>query len=199
MPVEIFMVPMIGTGTRADPFRPKYSNDPAVSSSGAIRSSKADECIAMFNATQLYLDSVAAQTDTLRVATGANIDSTLTLAQANAAKTFLENRNIPGEFANQGDTRRQVIRGVVGMFLFCQRMEGKFGVGFKKRAIDAGITFSTQFVDFPQAVKDEFLAVRDDHGWDNMGLTNASTLRQILIRVAQQFEKTPIVIAGYTI
>lgn len=199
MPVEIFMVPMIGTGTRADPFRAKYSDDSAVTNSGAIRSSRTSECLAMFDATQTYLNSIAAESDSLRVATEANIDNALTTNQANAAKAFVEARGIPGDFANQGDTRREVIRAIVGMFLFCQRMEGTFGAGFKQRAIALGITFDTQWNAFPQALQDEFIAVRDDFGWGNLGLTNTSTLRQIMLAISEQFELEPIVIAGFQI
>ena len=199
MPREIFMVPMEGTGTHSDPFRAKYSVDPAVTMSGSIRSSRQGECMAMFDATQTYLDFIAAQSDTMRLATEANIDNTLTTNQANAAKTFVEDRGIPGDFINQGDTRREAIRAVVGLFLFCQRAEGILGVGFKQRAVELGVTFSTQFNDMPQEIKDLFTTVRDDFGWDNLGLTGSSTLRQIMLAISEKFETEPIFIAGWEI
>lgn len=199
MPREIFMVPMEGTGTRSDPFRGKYTLDAQVISQGTVRSARTSEALVMIEAPQTYLDFVAAQADSMRLATEANIDNTLTANQANAAKTFVQARGIPGDFVNQGDTRRQVLRAIVGLFLFCQRMEGRFGAGFKQRAIELGITFDTIWNDFPRALKDEFIAIRDSFGWDNLGLTGTSTLRQIMLAVSQKFETTPMFIGGWQI
>lgn len=196
MPREIFLVPMELQGNT---YRGKYTNDPAVVASGTIRYSLVDSAVVMIDSTQTYLDSVDAQADATRLATEANIDNTLTNGQVTAAKTLFENNGIPAGFINIGDTRREVIRAVCGLFLFSQRMEGRFGTGFWQRAQELGITLATQFVDFPQAVKDEFIAVRDDHGWGNLGLTNQSTLRQILTAVSQQFESEPITIGGFDI
>jgi len=153
----------------------------------------------LIQAPQVYLNSVGQQADAIRLATPQNIDNQLSAGQASAAKTIFELHGIPGEFINAGDTPRDVIRGVVGMFLFSQRMETKFGRGFKQKAQQYGINFNTQYVEFPQALKNEFIAVRDDHGWSNLGLTNQSTLRQILKAVSQQFEQTPIFISGFEI
>lgn len=196
MPREIFLVPMVGTGTRSDPYRGKYTRDPAVTTQGALRAGRQDVAVAMIEASQTYLNSVAAQADALRLATESNLDNALTAGQANTAKTRFESVGIPGQFINAGDTRREAIRGVVGMFLFSQRMEGKFGSGFWKRGQALGITLDTAYADFPQALKDEFITVRDEFGWGNLGLTNASTLRQIMQAVSLQFEATPIVIGG---
>lgn len=199
MPRELFLVPMEGQGTRTNPYRGKYTRDPVVTLSGALRAGRQDMAIALIEAPQSYLNGVAGQADALRLATEANLDGTLTTNQANAAKARFEEVGIPGQFINAGDTRRQAIRGVVGMFLFSQRMEGRFGEGFWQRAKARGITLDSQWSDFPQALKDEFLAIRDEHGWDNLGLTNQSTLRQIMQAVSQQFEATPIEIAGVAI
>lgn len=196
---EIFLVPMVGTGTKTDPFRAKYSDDPAVTTSGSIRSAREGECIAMFDATQTYLDSIAAQSDSMRLATEANIDNALTANQANAAKTFVEARGIPGDFVNQGDTRREAIRAICGLFLFCQRAEGLLGVGFKQRAIQLGVTLATQWNSMPQELRDVFISVRDDHGWNNLGLTGSSSLRQIMLAVSEQFENTPLFIGGFEV
>ncbi len=203
MAVELFIVPMVvpATPSFADPIRPKYVKDPAVNRWGSIRYSTADDAIVLIDATQVYLDSVAGESDAFRIATEANIDNTLNAAQVTAARTFFEVRDVPGEFVNIGDTRREVIRGVVGMFLFSQRLEGAFGVGFREKFTSRGMTLDSTWQDFPQVLKDEFLLIRDDHGWTNteLGVTNASTLRQILKAVSDQFENTPIVISQFEI
>jgi len=198
MAVEVFLVPMVGDGTRADPFRGKYTDDAQVTSAGCIRYSREDDAICMMEAPQAYLDTVAGQADATRLATESNLDAALTLAQANAAKTIFEAAFIPGQFINEGDTRREAIRGVVGMFLFSQRLEGRFGEGWKAKAQARGINLNSTWQDFPQALKDEFIAIRDDEGWTNaeLGVTNASTLREILQAVSSQYEQTPIFIGG---
>lgn len=198
--IELFLAPMIGTGTLPDPYRAKWQFDPdglgRVTKAGSIRSARGGVGVLLLDATAEYLTLVRADSAMTSLATPSNIDNALNNGQANAAKTIFEGVGIPGEFINQGDTRREVIRAVVGLFLFSQRLEGRFGTGFWEKAQQRGVTFDTQYADFPQALKDEFVAVRDEHGWDNLGLTNQSTLRQIMKRVSEQFELTPIFIAG---
>jgi len=201
MPKEVFLVPMIGSGTREDRYRGKYTDDPQVETSGCIRYSRADEAICMMDAPQTYLDSVAGQSDATRLATESNLDSVLTAGQADTAKTVFESAFIPGQFINAGDTRREAIRGVVGMFLFAQRLEGRFGEGWKSKAQSRGINLDSTWQTFPTVLQDEFIEIRDDHGWTNaeLGVTGTSTLREILQAVSQQFEQTPIFIANFEV
>lgn len=199
MAIELFLVPMEGSGTHADPYRAKYTRHESINYAGSIRYSKTDSAIALINAPQAYLNAVREQPDALSLATPQNINEVLTAGIANAAKTLFEGMGIPAGFINAGDTRREVIRGVIGMFLFSQRMEGRFGAGFRKLAADRGVNLNTPWSDFPQALRNEFIAIRDEHGWDNLGLTNQSTLRQILLAVAERYEDTPMFIAGVEI
>ncbi len=201
MPVEFFLVPMVGAGTRADPFRGKYTDTPGVVRHGCIRYSQLDDAICLIEAPQPTLDTIAGNADATRLATESNLDSTLNTAQANAAKTIFEDAFIPGEFINAGDTRREVLRGVVGMFLFSQRLEGTFGTGWRQRAQAAGVTLNSAWQDFPAQLRAEFIAIRDDQGWTNadLGVTNQSTMREILQAVSQQYEQTPIFIASYQV
>lgn len=201
MAVELFLLPMIGTGTRADPRRPKYVRDPAVVRRGSIRYSRISHAIAMIDASQAYLNSIAQQPDATRLATAANIDQVINASQANAAKAVFEDAFIPGQFINAGDTRRQVIRGLIGMFFFSQRMERRFGEGWKEKAQARGMALDSTWQEFPQALKNELIDVRDDHGWTNteLGVTNTSTLREILQAISQQFENTPMFIGGLEI
>jgi len=201
MTIELFLVPMVGVGTEADPIRGKYTEAPEVISSGTLRYSRIDHAVAMINATQVYLDIAAADPDVTRIATASNIDDVLTIAQANNIKAILEGLFIPNQFVNGGDTRRQVIRGIIGMFLFSQRMEGRFGEGWKAKAQARGVTLDSTWQSFPQALKDEFIDVRDSFGWTTQGLgvTNTSTLRQILKSISDQFEQTPFFICNVSI
>jgi hypothetical protein len=200
MPKELFIMPMIGSGTREwgidDSYRGKYTRDAAVTQQGCIRYSRLDDAICMLDATQVYLDATAAQTDVTRLATAATIDNVLTTEQAASAKTVFEDAFIPGEMINAGDTRREAIRAVVGMFLFSQRMEGTFGEGWKAKAQSRGMTLDSTWADFPQVLKDEFIVIHDSFGWSLSELSNASTMREILVVVSNEFKDTPFFIAG---
>lgn len=198
MAIELFLVPMEGSGTTTDPWRGKYVDDPQVGASGCIRYSRQDHAICMIDAPQAYLNSVAAQSDATRLATASNIDQVLTSQQANTAKTVFDDAFIPGQFINAGDTRREVIRGVVGMFLFSQRMEGALGEGWKAKAQARGVTLDSTWNTFPQVLKNEFIAIRDSFGWTmaDLGVDTSSTLREILQAISQQFEATPIFVGG---
>ena len=199
MAIELFLGPMEGSGTITDPYRAKYTRDASIVASGSIRYSHSSVGLVLINALQAYLDSVRGQSDVTSLATPANIDQTLTNGMVNAAKTLFEANGIPAGFVNIGDTRREVVRALAGLFLFSQRLEGRFGSGFWQLAQSRGIGLDSIWNGFPQALKDEFIAVRDEHGWDNLGLTGLSTLREILTAVSNQFEGTPIVIAGVSI
>lgn len=202
MSIAVFLSPMIGTGTRADPFRAKYQRgDASIVRAGSIRFSRIDQALLLMDAAQSYLDTINADTGCIQLATPANIDNAITGPQRNAIETFLENNGIPGGWVATGNPRRQVLRGIAGMFLFAQRMEGRFGVGLKAKMVERGITLETQWKDFPQVLKDEFNEVRDDHKWSaaTLGLSNTSTMREILLACGGQFQSVPITLAGLVI
>lgn len=200
MAIELFLVPMVGAGTKDDPYRAKYTRDPQVIRSGAVRYSRTESAVALIEAPATYLTEVRGQSDVVSLATPSNIDNALTANQANAAKDLFEDRGIPAGFINAGDTRREAIRAVIGLFLFSQRLEGRYGSGFWDRAKSHGITLATVWADFPQSLKDEFLDVRDSFGWTgNLGVTNSTTLREVMRILAEQFEDTPMYIAGVAI
>jgi hypothetical protein len=157
--------------------------------------------IAVIEANQSVLNSIAADPDVTRIATETNLETTVTAGNVPAVRTIFEAAFIPGLFINVGDTRREVIRGVIGMFLFSQRMWGKFGDGWKKQAQDAGMTLDSTWQEFPQPLKDAFITVRDSFGFTNeqLGLTNQSTMREALKAFSDQFEGKEIHIGGLVI
>lgn len=200
MAIELYLMPMVTVVE--PPFgnfnRAKYSRETGIIKSGTLRYSREDDAIVMLEGPQPVLDTIASNSDVTRLATESNIDQTLNTAQANAAKTIFENAFIPGQFINAGDTRREVIRGVIGMFLFSQRMEGRFGVGWRAKAQARGMTLNTQWNSFPQVLKDEFIDVRDSFGMV-LDVTNTSTLREILREISNHFESSELNLNGFHI
>jgi hypothetical protein len=216
MAVELFVVPMIGDGTRAVPYRARYSADPAVVRHGCIRYSKQDDCIVLLDAPQAYLDGVAAQPDAVRICTEAQLDNVLTAPQRTAVGNALEAREIPAGWLNAGDTWRVVIRTVCHIFFVNQRLEGTFAApihnqietwlragglaqvaGFESEPpastpvlvrAQGRITLGLTFSQLPTAAQNYLLQVRDRQGWTNneLGLTAASTVRQIITAMGRQ-------------
>ena len=199
MTIEFFLTPMIGTGIEGDSFRGKYITDPTITQHGCIRYERGDTVVCMLNATQVYLNQVASETDTVRMSTESNLDEILTAPQATTIKAVLESLFIPQELANAGDTRREVIRGIIGVFMFSQRMEGLFGVGWKTKAQTRGVNLNSPWSDFPQVLKDEFIAVQNNFGWALDTLTNASTMREILVVISNEFAATEMFLCGFEV
>ena len=202
MAIELYLMPMaISTDPESLPTvrHGKYTHTDGVTKSGCIRYGRTDDAIVLIQAAQTVLDTISANADVTLLATQSNIDVVLKNNQANTAKTIFEAAFIPNIFINAGDTRREVLRAVIGSFLFSQRMEGLFGESWKRKAQAAGVTLGTQWQDFPQALKDALIAVRDDFGWSNLGITNTSTLREILKEISGQFSTMPFFIAGFEI
>lgn len=190
-------MPLQGTGTEDDPIRPKYTD-------GFIYRSmpfNPDLCVVLVQATQTELNAISAQTDTMGLATPQTINDPLSAAQVSAAKTTLETLSIPAQFLTTGQSRRLLLRQLVGMIQFSQRMIGRFGKGWRQRAAEHGLTLDSTWSNFPQALKDEFIGVAESFGWDvpSLGLSASSTLREILNTMAEQFAGYPFVIGGIEI
>jgi hypothetical protein len=201
MPTELFLVPMIGTGAGNDRWRGKYTrllppDDPSITGNSNVRYSRLDVSLSLIRASQTYLDFVASQPDATRIATADNIDDTLTVGQANAAKIIFEDAFIPAQLINAGDTRREVVRSLIGMFIFSQRLEHRFGAGWRARAQANGLTLGSIWSAFPQVIN-----IRDSYGFTNtqLGVTNTSTMRQILKAISNQFKQTAFSIGRFTV
>lgn len=280
---------MTGTGTRTDPYRAQFANDPSVVRHGCLRFSRQSDCLLMLDAPQTYLNTVAGSAGVQLVATPANIDNALTAGQATTIRNALEARQIPAAWVVAGLTRREVIRTVAHMAFLNQRLEGIFlrpfhsrietwlqnggmvgirgvtappanaeelkqhgklllgttygelpanvqqflldvrdrqgwtnqdlgltaqstvreilramgaqGVGWQRRLARHGLTLDSTWTQLPAAFQDELREVVEDFGFDPqaLGLSGASTLRQILRTFADQFQNEPIEIGGVTV
>lgn len=202
MALALFLVPMVGTGaTKRDAHHPKYTHAPEVQRYASLGYGPQEVAIAAIQAPQSYLDTVAAQPDATLMATPATIDDTLTAGQVATIKAIFEATFLPDSFVAVGDTRRQVIRTVLGLFAFSIRMHARLGDSWKKKAQDRGMTLSSRWNQFPQALKDEFQAIIETYGWTpgELGVTNQSTMREILRAIADQFAARPFAFNGWNI
>lgn len=182
------------TGTLEDPIAPRFCRALEVSSYGAIDFSTTGEAIVAVEADSAYLALIAADPECIRLATPNNIDRALTTTAAAAARTFIEQRGIPADWINAGDTRREVIRGLAGMFLISRRMEGRYGEDFKRRAVSRGVNFETRWAALPPTFQTELIETAISAGWNpsDISLVNNPPLRAILRRLAERYESQPI-------
>jgi hypothetical protein len=125
----------------------------------------------------------------------ANLDSAPSAAQITAVQTFLEAHNIPAHWLISGMTWRTIVRDVVSVFLFMQRYHGLGG----SPVFSAGTTLDSTFGSLPAGVRQGLQQAAADQSFDTSGLTAASTLREILRAMGQQWGARPIVIHGVSI
>ena len=192
MAIELFLVPMEGTGTEEDPIRAKYALDPQVSRQGTIRFSRVDHAVVMLDATQDYLDAVRSQSDAISLSAESDLDTVLTGRERNTLRDWLEARGIPGLWL-QGETKRGVIRGLIGMFLISQRMEGKFGQGIRTRL--SGL--DTDWDAMPQASRTELMSIAEDLRLPNPSRT--APLRDVLKSMGDGMQKERYFLCGFEV
>jgi len=198
MPREVFFVPMIGTGTRDDPFREQYGDTPGLIGGGSIRYSRQSSAIAMFNGPQAVLDSIAAQPNADRWVAEADLNTEIGGSRVPSLSNTLEAEGIPANFISANDNWRQTIRAIAGILLFAQRHEGLNGTGFFADLESAGADLNTQWRNLPPAFQATIQATIDDHGWAISPDPNQQ-VRSLLRAFSDQFNNTTISIGGLEI
>ena len=124
-----------------------------------------------------------------------NIDQ-LVGSASGATQSALESINVPADWVLPSMTFRQIIRIVLGMFMFFQRYQGLYG---NIRIFGSGVTLGTTFGQIPAAVQASLSATALDLNLKTTGLTSSTTVRQILKSMANQFASVPIFVGGVQI
>ena len=203
MAIEIFLVPMvqIRLNDRGMPHSgPKYvSGNPNINGFSAVWYSRLTECVVLVKATGAVLTAIRSNPDVVSVATAANIDNPINASKRDNIRAYLEAREVPAQWVNTGDTRRQLIRGLIGIYLFGQRLEEHTGLPIKDSFQQAGVTLNDEWQTLPQNVKNMLLSTAASNGWSNPGFDNTVTVREILKYFSDQYESAPIVMAGVVI
>jgi hypothetical protein len=112
-----------------------------------------------------------------------NIDQNLTSGAVTTARDFLETINIPGNWITTTDTYRGVLRSLCGIFQIMQRVTAITNI-----KIDwLTVTLNTQWQDLGPVWRDAITQAVNEKGFDSSGVTNTTTLRQILKYLGDQF------------
>lgn len=111
----------------------------------------------------------------------ANLDNQLGGALGQV-QTALEALNLPADNIVATWTYRQVLRGVIAIYLVSQRFEGLR----RARIFGGGITLTSTLGDLSTAARQSLQDAASQLGYDYSGLTLSSTLREVLKKLALQ-------------
>lgn len=162
--------------------------------------SHGDQYLAKVKADEDVLNKIAAGPDTIRLATEANIDVSLTKKQAAQIREVFENNFIPKNYISAGDTRREAIRKIYGLANFLAKASRFAGQNIRTLVKDSDVNFSTTLTAMPEQMQDALTKAAFFYGWTgpDLGVTMQSTLREFLTAVGEAFEKIKIFNQDFT-
>lgn len=139
--------------------------------------------------------AISSQTDVIKIPD--NLDNTIGAALA-TVRSKLESKNLPSSWITSGMTYRSAVRSLTHMMMFLQR----FGALHKITTPlfnGSTITLDTTFGSLSQANRDRLAETAASMSLNTTGVTGATTMRQILKGMADQFANVPIVLGCATI
>lgn len=107
-------------------------------------------------------------------------------------RNYLEAASIPGSWINTGMSYRAILRIVLGLFYFHNRLV----VRVQRRFWDGTITLDTTVGQLTLEAIQQARNTADDLGLDYSAVTSATTIRQLLLGVGQQFSNRSLKISG---
>lgn len=197
MAIRWYLVAMEQVGNRRAPKYVKSRMNPTgiAVQWGALDYGLMNVAVMWADVTTAQHTALIANADCKFAATNANLDNAIGATAATNARAVLETLHIPGSWVQATDTWRQILRGTCGVFLFAQRLHGKFGV----ELVPAGYTLDTTFGELPAVGRQFLIETADELGIDRTGATAGITLRQIYRAFGNAWGNKPIVIGGVTL
>lgn len=107
-----------------------------------------------------------------------NLDANATQAEIDALAAYLDTSGnfVPMGWATTSDTRRSILRGICGIFLYMQRLTGEAG----SSPLDWGITLATTWGELTQQQRDWMMIAAVTLGFSVTEPASTVTMRQIL-------------------
>lgn len=193
--LNLYVMPIVGAGTRQDLRRPKYKDSVFLTLSwGMFDYGNEPWCLVGI------IDIPAGTDTTLRaqtqvIALPVNLDQVVGAGPLTQVRNDLESVNIPGTWVQATNTWREVVRFVGAVCQFAQRYQGLVVGGLW---FTGGVTLATTYGTLPVAARNGLLSAAQSFGFDTNAVTGANTLRQILVSVGNQYLATqpPLQLAG---
>lgn len=132
-----------------------------------------------------------AQSDVITVP--ANIDNAIGGGAISTVRSRLEALHIPGNTVQAADTYRNALRVVAGVFQFAQRFHGLYN----RSIFDEFTGLNTTWSELSTEFQNELLATAESMAINTSGLTDSTTMRQILKRFADAWEDRTFFIGGF--
>lgn len=197
MTLNLYVMPITGSGTRTDPRRPKYFD--TVFPAGSFISGMYDYgdepwCV-------VGIQDIDTSTNTTLtgepdvIAVPANLDAAIGSGAAlTRTRNALESVNMPGTWIQATNTWRDVARFVGAVCQFAQRYQGSTGGLW----FTGGITLASWYIQLPTAAQNGLSAAATSFGFDTSGITGTTTVRAILLSAGQQYLATqpPLILAS---
>jgi hypothetical protein len=185
---HLYLLPLVGTyGSYTDPPRPKYVEALHVNY-GLVTYGEERIVICGADVTDPQDASIVANADVFRFPD--NLDTALTGGTLNQLQNALEADNVPASnWLSIPNTYRTILRTVYGFFSFMDRFAYLHG---QRAPIigTTGVTLNTRFQDLAPAIQADLIKTSDSFGFNTGGLDPASTIRQMLKFMADQFSQT---------
>lgn len=137
--------------------------------------------------------ALAAKPDVQQVP--ANLAGTCGVAGRDAARAFLENAALPGQWIQSETTWREVVRTVCGFMLFAQRYDGI------RQVADSGApslgsqivgNLGVQWGNIPVATRTAVIAAGGSFGYDLSFIADSTLVRAILKQLADLWGEQPV-------
>lgn len=180
--MSFFIVPIVGTGTRADPFLPKYI--PALGVPWQWRDLPRNWGVVWADASPAQESTVGANADAIVVPP---LDNTIALT---ATQNALEALNVPAQWLTSGMTYRTVLRVIVGMANFAERCDG---MGLQ---LTLAGNLDKTLSQFSAQTRQILADAADSLGLDRTGITGTTTVRETLRIMGQQFAAGTSIVLG---
>ncbi len=197
MAFRLYIVPVVGVGTKSDLRRPKYFDDGTLvprPNYSAMDYGFEPWMVVGANLSVSDDATVVGQADAMAIPF--NMDVLLTAGNVTTVQTKLEAINIPAGWVTTSLTWRQVVRIVLGMVAVMQRFAGLQGV---TRIFAGGVTLNSTIGSLSQGVRNNLTLAATSQGLSVSGISGATTIRAALKILADQFTGRTFVFGGVSV
>lgn len=187
---HLYLVPIVGSGTLENPRRPKYLIHYSMIDYGfqpvALAASDVDE--ATDAALQINADVHRLPDD---------LDQPIGPVALAIVQDALETRNLPAQWVTNDVTYRVLLRTLFGFFSFVQRYAAVSNT--TALLLGGAVNLNTRINQLPASVRQNLQVTATDLGLSSTGISGATTIRQVLKNLADQWGQRPYSVGGISI
>lgn len=195
MAFRLYLVPIVGAGTKPDPRRPKYFADGTITApwTGMDYGIEAWMVVGADLSTQDDL-TVTGEPDAF--ALPFDLSQPLTSQQVTNVQNKLEAIKLPANWVDTTFTWQQVVRIVLGILLFMQRFSAING---NVSLFATGATLNSPISSLSVAVRNNLSQAAAEMNLSTAGIAGSTTIRQALKALGTQLQTIPFAFGGVTI